>query len=184
MNNSKLFIISPLLFFTICLVAEAQVSSIEKGDKIRVTAPGELTGRSIGILTYVTGDSLYFMHRDSTINVSLASLSRLEVSTGQKRFAGRGALIGAGSLGLTLGLVMMSTDETCSSDDEWCMDLFSGSDAFKLGFVAGALMGGLGGAIIGHFIKRDRWEKIELEPVALITQTNLRIPAIGVRLQF
>ena len=183
MNNSKIFIITPLLFFTIYLVAEAQVTGIEKGDKIRVTAPGELIGKRTGIVTDITGDSLRFMHRDSTINISLASLSRLEVSTGQKRFAGRGALIGAGSLGLTLGLVMMSTDENCSSDEGWCIDLFSRSDSFKLGLVSGALLGGVSGAIIGHFIIRDRWEKIEFEPISIVLHSSKRIPAIGIHLR-
>ena len=172
-----------MLLFTICLLAEAQITSIEKGDKIRVTAPGELIGRSTGIVTDITGDSLRIMHRDSTINISLASLSLLEVSTGQKRFAGRGALIGAGSLGLTLGLVMMSTDENCSSDEGWCIDLFSRSDSFKLGLVSGALLGGVSGAIIGHFIIRDRWEKIEFEPISIVLHSSKRIPAIGIHLR-
>lgn len=184
MNISKMLIISTVLFCNIFPVAEAQVKGIEKGDKIRVTAPGEFTSKRTGIVTDVTGDSLQFMHRDSSINVSLASISRLELSTGKKRSAGRGALIGAGSLGLTLGLIMMSTDESCSSDEGWCIDLFSRSDSFKLGLVSGALLGGVSGAIIVHFIIRDRWEKIELEPVALLSQTNGRISAIGIRLRF
>lgn len=184
MNNSKILIITSLLFFTTILVTEAQVTSVEKGDKIRVTAPGDLTGKKSGIVTAVTADSLRFMHRDSSIHVSLRSIEKLEISTGQKRSAGRGALIGAGGLGLTLGLLMMSTDETCDSDDEWCFDLFSSSDSFKLGLVSGALIGGVGGAIIGHFIIRDRWEKIELKPVSLAFYSNKSIPVIGIRLRF
>lgn len=183
MYDSKILILPLVLIFFIPFIAEAQVTTVEKGDKVRVMAPGELTGKRTGIVTDITGDSLQFMHRDSTINVSLASLSRLEVSTGQRRFAGRGALIGAGSLGLTLGLVMMSTDANCSSDEGWCIDLFSRSDSFKLGLVSGALLGGVSGAIIGHFIIRDRWEKIEFEPVSIVLHSSKRIPAIGIRLR-
>ncbi len=183
MNYSKFFIITLLLFFITSLVSEAQFTGLEKGDKIRITAPEQLRGRKTGVVTIITPDSLQFMHRDSTFNVSLASLSRLEVSTGQKRSAGRGALIGAGSLGLTLGLIMMSTDESCSSEEGWCIDLFSRSDSFKLGLVSGALLGGASGAIIGHFIIRDRWKKVELEPHTIVLHSGKRIAAIGMRLR-
>lgn len=183
MKNLKLFILAPFLFLVFSPSAGAQVAGVERGDKIRVTSPGELTGKITGIVTGITPDSLQFMHRDSSINISLASLSRLEVSNGEKRSAGRGALIGAGGLGATMGLLMMSTDESCSSDEGWCIDLFSRSDSFKLGLVSGALLGGIGGAVIGHFIIRDRWEKIELEPVAMVYQTRGSIPAIGIRLR-
>ena len=178
-------ILIPVLALLLMLpaVTDAQVTGVEKGDKVRVTAPEQLTAKTRGIITGISRDSLQFMRHDSVLHVSLSSIQKLEVSTGIKRSAGRGALIGAGSFGLTLGFIMMATDKTCSSDDLWCMDLFSRSDSFKLGFVSGALLGGVSGAIIGHFIKRDRWEKINLEPLTLASHPDGSIPAIGIRLR-
>ena len=183
MRTLNILISASFLFFTLPAIMAAQVTGVEKGDKVRVTAPEQLTTKTTGIVTGINRDSLQFMHRDSIFQVSLSPIQRLEVSTGKKSSAGRGALIGAGSLGLTMGLLMLSTDETCSSGDVWCMDLFSRSDSFKLGLISGGLLGGLSGAIIGHFIKRDRWKKIELEALTIETHPNGTIPAIGIRLQ-
>ncbi len=183
MRTLKPLILTSALLFLIPPGTAAQVTGLEKGDKIRVTAPEQLTHRTTGVITDISRDSLRFMHRDSLFQISLSKIQKLEFSTGKKRSAGRGALIGAGSLGLALGLIFMSTDENCSSDEEWCIDLFSRSDSFKIGLVSGALLGGASGAIVGHFILRDRWEKVEFEPVALISASNRSIPAIGIRVQ-
>lgn len=183
MNNLKLFILIPFLFLVFSHSASSQVAGVEQGDKIRVRAPGELTGKTTGIITGITPDSLQFMHRDSSILVSIASIKKLEVSAGQKRYAGRGALIGAGSLGITFGLLAMSSDTDCDNEEGWCFDLFSKKDAFYGGLIAGLLLGSASGAIIGHFTLRDKWEKIEIMPVSLAFHSNKGIPAIGIRLQ-
>jgi hypothetical protein len=183
MNSFKLLILIPFLFLVLPPSAVAQVAGVEQGDKIRVRAPGVLTAKTTGIVTGITRDSLQFMHRDSSILLSIASIEQLEVSTGQRRYAGRGALIGAGSLGITFGLLAMSSDTDCDNEEGWCIDIFSKKDAFYGGLIAGVLLGSASGAIIGHFTLRDKWENIEIIPVSLAFHSNKSIAAIGIRLR-
>lgn len=143
--------------------ASGQSDQIKAGDKIRITYTGGLTSRITGNMQAITDDSLRFVANDSTMVLPLSSIKRLDVSVGKKTNGGRGAAIGAVTGGLAFGLVAMASDGSCSSDDGWCMDLFSPGESFVLGFIPGAAGGALIGLVIGGSTKTDKWKEVPLK---------------------
>jgi len=129
----------------------------KSGDRVRLTgAPNALDGRIARVLG-IRNDSLFLQAAPAeTLAVSLAGVTRLDVSTGRRRFtlrgAGIGSLIGAAS-GAVIGYA--------SGDDRgWCC-FSAGGKAVIYG--AGLGVTGLAiGAVVGTFHVSDRWTSIPL----------------------
>ncbi len=98
--------------------------------------------------------------RDSSLVLPLASLTKLEVSRGQKSRADKGARIGLGT-GVAAGVVTalaVCADNSC--------DGYTGLAVLIFG-AGGALGGVLIGAVIGSFIQTDRWETVPLDRISV-----------------
>lgn len=158
--------VSFVLAFALCVVPHdlrAQVSEIQPGARVRITAPGIVAGRyAATVLTRTTDTVRVSAPGMAPFNIPVGSITALEVSRGNSRSLGavRGVLWGGG-IGLAVGMVLAATDESNANYD----NLNAGE------IVAySTLSGGFYGAIIGAIVGRERWERFEM-PV----RTSLRL---------
>ncbi len=151
----------PLLLIPLSLTSLTAQDTLTAGDKVRVTTDKE---RVVGYLTASERDQLTL---DSRLVLPLASVTRLEVSRGQKSMAGRGALIGAGAgavAGVVTGLAVCAAS-SCGFEAD-----LTGVVALVLG-AGGALVGAGIGALIGSGTKVDRWETVQLDRIRVSLTT-------------
>ena len=102
-------------------------------------------------------------HAGRVTRIPLSSVKRLEVVTGRKSKAGTGALLGlvVGAVtGAYLGNYWGSVDCSGTVGFTICVEKGEAAALAALGFG----LGGAGlGAIIGSFVKVDRWDEIPIE---------------------
>ena len=153
---------SLLALFVLALPAppcvQAQATDLAVDARVRVTAPRHHFNRDIATVTELRGDSIVLASRMGTRAVALGNVTRLDVSTGTRRNVRRGALIGLG-VGALFGLTM--TDEAMDDcSDELLLCPIPATDGEME--VAGALVSGLAGAaigaVVGAFVRTERWE--------------------------
>lgn len=146
-----------LTLCTVLLVAAAPASAqdplaaLEPGTRVRITAVGMETRRVVGQVAAVTRDSLRIYRAVSAgpLELSRSSLIAVERSRGKSRWAGRGALWGAG-VGTALGIVCLAA---CPVPEN------SGANFAPVG---GLLYGTLIGAIGGTLTRREQWTRIPM----------------------
>jgi len=173
----------PLLIPLQSITAQ-QAPSIETGSRIRVTAPTVGADKLAGVCVEVDATRLRVQAEEqvSPLTISLADVTRLEVSQGRKSNAlkglGFGALIG-GSIGAVLGL-LASTGESYENPCEGNAPACAAGGAAAFG-VTGALVG-LG---IGALTKSERWEEVPLDRlrVNIVPQRDGRL-ALGLSVVF
>lgn len=169
-NFIGLLIIS-LAFFLPTMV-QAQINSLKSGDRIKISLSVQTANQRtmVGTVDGVSPSVLTLITKDSTYSITNKLIENLWVSEGKRRYTSRGALIGAISGRLILGITTVATNpdpNTAPCDEEsliFCgIDLeFSNSEAFVLGAVVGTVVGGTVGAIIGTVIRTERWELLPL----------------------
>jgi hypothetical protein len=144
-----------------------QSPPIERGSRIRVTAPSMGADKLVGTCMATGGDTLYVQAetQTTTLGIAVTSVTRLETSRGRKSHPWRGAGIGALS-GAVLGLgIAVAFPE--------------GEDREELLFfpVTGIGAGLVVGAYIGALIKTDRWEEVPLDQlrVSFVPQRDGRL---------
>jgi hypothetical protein len=134
---------------------------VQPGTRARVTAPDCGLRRQATTVETVHGDTLVFASAPSRnsipINCPMASVARLEVSTGRRpqtvRVAGIGLLAGA-AVGVPMGFAY-ANDDGCAGLSKWaCAPLGAG--------ILGA-SGALIGALVGSQIQSDHWKEIPLD---------------------
>ncbi len=109
----------------------------------------------VGSFLAMTSDTLLISDdRGDSIHCPLASVSRLELSQGQKWKTGKGALIGFG-VGAVLGGLIVGIH--CSTQDD-CQT----STAYAAGAGIFGAAGTLIGAIAGGMIQEERWQEVPL----------------------
>ncbi len=146
-------------FVLICIFGGASTAiaaqeSLASGSRVRVTAPDCALRGQAATFRALRADTLVL----ETTECPMASVTRLDVSRGQKSHARLGA--GIGFAAVALGTVVL-----CSTDE--CNTIGSDKDetlAFALIFGA---LGGVAGGITGYFIKTDLWEEVPLERLRL-----------------
>ncbi len=146
-------------FVLICIFggAPTEIAAQEplvSGSRVRVTASGcELRGQE-ATFRALRADTLLL----ETTQCPLASVTRLDVSRGQKSHTLRGA--GIGFAAGALGTVVACRVGSCVPNQEV-------GDLTVVLAVAIGLAGGLAGGIAGYFIKTERWEEVPLERLRL-----------------
>lgn len=126
------------------------------GTRVRVTAPDLDIDKYDGTVTAVRSDTLTV----GTLQVPLASVTRLDVHQGRKGNVGKGAIIGTlvgVPTGLALGILYQQACSDSIETGETCLALI------PIGAVAVGLAGALVGGTIGALIKTDRWEEVPLD---------------------
>ncbi len=151
--------------------ARAQAPSLERGDRVRLFHPcgddarsSERTDRScavVGEFLRLEAGNLV-LDGEPVREVRLASVRRLEVSAGDRSYGRVGAAAGflAGAIGTWVIVHRGGSTSLC--------DRSANQDAINtrecLGVAAlGGLAGAGVGALIGGFIRTERWEAVPLE---------------------
>jgi hypothetical protein len=137
--------------------ASSQSVQLGRGDLIRLTFQFNPLDNQIGHVLVVRGDTLFLQVAPAeTLAVALADVNQLDVSTGRRRYALRGAGIGSlvgGGLGAVMGYA--------SGDDRgWCC-FSAGGKAIIYGVGLG-VTGLVIGAIAGSLHVTDRWTSVPL----------------------
>ena len=133
-------------------VALEQPSDLAQGARVRVTASGALRQQLTGnILTQDEKTLTIIDEGGQSVKVPRERVTRLDVSWGRKRQVLPGLLIGAAAGGLIAAVLPLcdSYGGTCSTRGE----LLTGG---VVGF--GAI-----GAVVGAFVKSDKWVEIPLD---------------------
>ena len=134
--------------------AAQDVPPVTRGMRVRVWAPQLPDEKQAGTLVDLRGDTLFLQAEHDTVGIPRASLTRLEISRGQRLHTGEGALlgftIGAGA-GALVGLVA-ANGQNC---DGGC----GGLGALLIGGI-GAGAGLIIGTVVGGNMKTDCWEEV------------------------
>ncbi len=133
--------------FNICNAQDAP--PVRVGDRVRVTAPRYDMNRRDGIVQEMR-DSVLTL---DTLQLSIGSITRLDVHRGSRGNAGLGALIGLPAGALIGAAIAAAVDQT--ADQEGLIIAF--------GAGVGAAGGLLIGIVVGSLIKSDRWEPVPLD---------------------
>lgn len=153
-------------------VRSTRLSRLERGARVRVTAPSISLEREIGTLGAVQGDTLFLeagRFGESPTAVPLSAVTRLEVSEGRKGNAGLGMRVGA-LAGFLAGVAVAASQiekRTCDLEQEGldCLgpdfddlgsDLAAGLGMTMLGTVGGGALG----AIVGSAFRTERWARL------------------------
>jgi hypothetical protein len=146
------------------LRADEDTPPLLPGQRVRVTAaaPGHFIGVAMGSLVKIGPDSLTLLdpERSTVTELSLDSITRVEVSRGKHGHTWQGALIGAG-FG-SLGAVAIAADSSglCGSVDlpRSC----SSSEKVAWGVAVVGLWAGIG-AWVGHRKQSEDWGSSTVE---------------------
>ncbi len=151
-----------MLVFSLCLFAapaQSQGDPALIGQRVWVRAPdgsGRLDAGVKGTLEGITGDSLQVRLAGGgpAVSVGLSAQTQVNVFTGRRSSAGRGAAIGGG-IGALAGVVIgLAAGEDCSSSDWICFDRSELAAAGAVAFGgAGLVIGLIAGALSHH----DTW---------------------------
>ena len=150
-----------ITFVLICIFGSAstQIAAQEplaSGSRVRVTAPDCALRGQAATFRALRADTLVL----ETTECPLASVTRFDVSRGQKSRAGIGILVGAGA-GALGAVIYCSQDKNEFSDEGKCV-LFDDDTTPFQALIFGAA-GGIVGGFVGYLIKTDRWEEVPLE---------------------
>jgi hypothetical protein len=102
-------------------VAQQPRIPIHRGQLVRLTAPDLGFNRQTAVFRMLRNDTLVVAVRDSAVHCPVASVTGLDVSRGQRSWAGVGALFGAvggAGLGVVLGVGVLAP--LCEEDRGTC----------------------------------------------------------------
>jgi hypothetical protein len=166
-------VLLPLLVLS--SAAASRDLTLDRGVRVRITAPDLDHSRLIGEVERVDRDTLVINIEASQIAVPMASVNRIEISRGIKSNTLRGVLYG----GLAGGLVG-GTATAASNDSE---SLFYGMDIF-IGTAIGMVIGAGSGALIGWGVQTEHWEEQPLPLSLAFAPLGGGDYALGVILKF
>lgn len=167
-------LITALVLLTPCsLIAQGQAAFLQPGTRVRLTVPCELKGqptpeenrprcRSEGNLLLLQADSLTLAAAEATTSYGVNTITRVEVSRGLRTHrltgAGVGFLVGGG-----VAFALLNTGGSTSLCDRSAnQDAMGSAECIGLAALGGAAGAGLG-AIIGGFVRTERWQDVPLE---------------------
>jgi hypothetical protein len=144
------------------------VTSLQRGDTVRLWAPAARLARAVGVIAELGEDTVVLRAQPrrsrsfSEAPIPLRAVTRLEVQRGTYRSAGRtvigivGGLVGGLVLGSFAG-VTLECGTSCSDEQ----NEFAGLAGFVVGGALGALAGGITGGVWGAR-RRPRWQPVVL----------------------
>ena len=192
------------LALTASAAAAQESTEVLPGTRIRVTQPVFVNGVNIGrvhrpqVGTLVSIDSTSIttlLEKDGTLlTLPFSAINRLQISQGAQsgnrggiHGARKGAIIGAGFMAATYGLVYLiqvgndkARRDNCTLSPEYCAELEKIEPELPH-LVPGLVGGTIGGAAIGFAVgsrEREAWEEVRprsLRPVAGPNELSLTI---------
>jgi hypothetical protein len=168
MFATRMVWLAAALVVTMSVEALAQDEpTVGVGSRVRVSAPEVAGDELIGTVDTVRNDTLVVLAGDPSVLwiVPFPSIAKLEVSSGKRSHAGRGAGIGF-LAGLVIGgaIGYASGDENCGGSG-WgslCIEKSELAVAAGLGF---GLVGIGIGALVGSGFEAERWAYVPLENI-------------------
>ena len=174
MKRSTIVVV--MIAMLVATPGSASAQSVAEGSLVRVETA---KSKYVGTLQKRTQERLTLQTESGGLfQVSRADIERVEVSLGRKRNAGKGALIGALAFGGLSAALGASTDECNPLDFRPTTATGCRTENVATFFLAGAVGGALWGAIIGHFVKSERWKEVEGSP-----RITLILPERGIGAQ-
>ena len=175
MRLGTLMLIS-LIVAPLATIASQQSPPVKAGDRVRVMAPSVSGSPFVGTFAAVEADSLVVHDSVDIWRLSLASVEQVDLSRGRKSHtllgAGIGFLVGGG-----VAVALLYTGGSTSLCDQSAnQDAMNPGECIGLTALGGVAGAGLG-AIIGGFIRTERWQGIPLERVrvSLTPQAGRRL---------
>jgi hypothetical protein len=174
-----------LTLAALCPPARAQdVSRLEPGDRIRVTAPQAFRAPLVGTVAETAPDMLTLARGGDavdTVNIPLALVRKVEVSRGHlsrgrgmRRGAVQGLAAGVVVGALVGGILGVGVDAREGENvNEVSESLTSAAQFGAIGLVVGGLMG---------MRERERWERLALPDVSVGVQGRSRVLAFSLRI--
>ncbi len=137
------------------------------GKRVRMTSNELEPDRQIGTLVNAYPDSLYFLSdgANRTVSIPVSDVDQLEESHGRQRQWKLGMLLGAAA---GIGVAIYAED---------IRDWVSPSKPAYFGL--GALVGSLYGGIAGLLVRREKWERAELQPVSAVVRDSVRLRSVS-----
>jgi hypothetical protein len=164
MLRQSAYLILLLTLFIDLTKGFAQTTELHEGDYVRVMAPIVSSDTLEGEITLMDFDRIIISHHKNQREIPWLAMSMLEIRTSHRN-TGKGALIGAGTGGIILGLLLLSDSGTCNSDEELCLELFTPAEGFLVGLVLGGIIGVLPGLIVGDMIVTHEWVSSDLSDI-------------------
>ena len=140
----------------ISLSLEAQLNSLSRDDKIRISFDLDYGQYFHGTYLNFKKDNIYILIDNKSVAIPLQNIKKIEVARGKKSVIKKGAIIGAIAGGIGLVVVALIS---VSQQQERLLAPEPG-EAFFSGLILGALGGAGAGALAGSQIKTDYWEEI------------------------
>ncbi|MEN8376941.1 MAG: hypothetical protein ABFS34_16055 [Gemmatimonadota bacterium] len=132
------------------------------------------TGVLIGRLVSIEADRLLLTDESGApAEIALSDVERLELSVGQHRNMGRGALIG-GLVGAAVGGVAGVIEGSKCEGDFVC---FGAGGGALFGAVGGGGIGVLLGGAIGAAVKSERWSEVSSQRWGFTVQPRRGVPS-------
>jgi hypothetical protein len=128
----------------------AQLPELQSGTRVRIRTTGTRSPL-IGTVAYQTPSELGVLRAaGDTATVSLAAISRVDMSGGRRSNAMPGAKMGAvtgATLGAMFGVVLLAADS-------W---LDYGAEVIPISMLGGGILGGGVGLLVGAVTSSERW---------------------------
>ena len=156
------FLAALLVLAPVELAAQRRPLHIGPGDRVRLWAPRLGIEGSVGTVLALRPDTIV-VDRGETLVLSISTLTRLEVSRGQKSGAGTGGIVGlvtGAAFGAMIGIASADTDCDWLFSHE--CDINKELESAALATVGGAIVGYGVGVLLGSIVKVDRWEEVPL----------------------
>lgn len=181
-------------FGLFCMFAKplhAQIDRLHEGEKVRIYAPSLSSSRIVGTVGELSQDTVKIVTEKSILPVSIKTIEELSISRDKKNNAGRGALIGASSGGVILGVAAVISNDLknpCEPLPGYLCGSVEWRDSKNLlkEIFFGILGGAAAGALIGAAIPTERWEKKSLQvsvgQVSTIYHEPRISPTVSIRL--
>lgn len=134
---------------------------IPDGSKVRLRTVGGNRDWVEGHALSLDGRSLRLLVEADTLSVSLAGIETLSLSRGTGGNAGKGALIG----GTVVAVFSLGLGVAVATDDSFNGEPGAVFGVTVIGFGAGALLG----AVVGAFIRTEKWEDVNGVRIGAIT---------------
>jgi hypothetical protein len=172
MRLVKLVVMS-LTVAPLVTISSQELPPLKPGDRIRATASTLSPSPLVGTVVAFEANSLMVQRGTGTRRLSLASLTRLEMSQGRRSHAALGAgiglLVGAG-VGAVIGSGCKAIIVPVSSE--------GGCIAVGAAVIGGA--GALVGAVTGALVRTERWAEVPLDRLR-VSFTSDRGGALKIR---